>query len=179
MISGVRWEWFWRQDLWRDGSWGPSISDRRHDMGLQCGLVEGRNKCMTASYPGQGASVWLLYSPGQEHGRFSVNIRCCSQPPYPILPAPARAPLGLHASRLSLRLLWPWDSPGFSKEPLSVSCTAQFSALCIWPLAPFWYPQSVSLSGLMGGQGSCQLLIFPLFLILVSLKGRLQLDRSD
>ena len=148
-------------------------------MGLQCGLVEGRNKCMTASSPGQGTSVWMLYSPGQEHGRFSVNIRCCSQPPQPILPAPARAPLGLHDSRLSLRLLWPWDSSDFSKEHLSLSCTAQFSALYVWPLAPFWYPQSVSLSGLMGGHGLCKLLIFPLFLFLLSLKGRLQLDRSD
>ena len=96
--------------------------------------------CMTASSSGQGASVWLLYSPGQEHGRFSVNIRCCSQPPHPSPPAPARAPLGLQASKLSLRLLRPWDSPGFSKEHLSLSCTAQFLAVYIWLPGFFMIP---------------------------------------
>ena len=67
--------------------------------------------CMTASSSGQGASVWLLYSPGQEHGRFSVNIRCCSQPPHPSPPAPARAPLGPGLQtqfKASLTLGLPW-----------------------------------------------------------------------
>lgn len=158
------------------------------DLGVPVSLTGGMIWVCNVGWSREGINVWLL--PPLDKGlvcgcctalgcRFSVNIRCCSQPPQPILPAPARAPLGLHDSRLSLRLLWPWDSPDFSKEHLSLSCAAQFSALYVWPPAPFWYPQSVSLSGLMGGHGSCKLLIFPLFLFLLSLKGRLQLDRSD
>lgn len=92
-----------------------------------------------ASSPGRGDNTCLLSSPGQEHSRFSVNIRCCSQHPLPptptscpFLPELLTVPFDFHASTSSLRLLWCWSSPWFLQRAPVLTWTAQSSALYTW-----------------------------------------------
>ena len=116
----------------------------------------------------------LMSSPGQKHGSSSVNTRCCSRESHPIPPAPSRAPtvpFEVPASRSSPGC--GCSDPGLpcfllpapvSLLHSSVLCSCLMSSSCF----SVWSP---------GRHGSRPLLVFPLFLFHMSLRGGVWLVR--